>query len=319
MLHVSRTNLNLLVVLHAVLTEGSVTAAGKRLGLSQTAVSNALARLRSELGDPLVVRRGRGIVATPRATALLPELAHALATLEGVLAPSAPFDPRACTRTFTIALTDDQEIADLPRIHEAFRRELPHAVLRVETTERLVATDGLSRGTIDLALAPAMLRAPGVRSQPLFVEHGVLVARRDHPTLRGRVTIAQLEKVAFVDVRVTGDDSIGRRLAEKRLRDAGLTPVVRCSVPHFFAAAMLVATSDAVAGVPRRFAERVETLLPIQVLTSPLTPMELPLALFWHERTHADPASRYVRERIVEALAEAPRNVSRAPTRRRRA
>src|SRR5690349_12884865 len=140
MQHVSRTNLNLLVVLHAVLAEGSVTRAGRKLGLSQTAVSNALARLRGELGDPLVVRKGRGIVATPRALAMRPELEAALGRLDALLAPPRRYDPAASTRTFTLALTDDQAIADLPSVHEAVSAALPKASIRAVSIETLVAT-----------------------------------------------------------------------------------------------------------------------------------------------------------------------------------
>ena len=304
MLNVSKTNLNLLVVLHSVLTEGSVTRAGKKLGLSQTAVSNALARLRSELDDPLVVRRGRGIAPTPLAEALLPVIHGALGALDSVLGKPAPFDPRSSDQRFTLALTDDQEVADLPRIFRAFQRQLPLAVLRVETTERLVTSDGLTRGTIDMALGPSMLRGPGLKQRPLFIERGVLVVRRGHPIGKRRASLKALGEYAFIDVRVAGDDSVGRRMAERRLRDVGFTPKIACSVPHFFAAAVLASEGDAIAGIPRRFAERMAKLLPLQIVESPLSALEIPLSLLWHERTDADPAHRYLRDLIAVALSD---------------
>jgi DNA-binding transcriptional LysR family regulator len=305
MLHVSKSNLNLFVVLHRVLSEGSVTRAGKQLGLSQTAVSNALARLRSELGDPLVVRRGRGVAPTPRAEALLPIIEGALAALDSVLAKPAPFDPSRCEQVFTLALTDDQEVADLPRIFRAFQRELPRATLRVETTERLVTSDGLTRGTVDMALGPTMVRGPGLEQRALFVERGVLVVRRGHPLLRRRRSLSALRELSFIDVRVAGDDAVGRRLAERRFREAGFTPKIACSVPHFFAAAVLASEGDAVAGMPRRFAQRMVKVLPLAIVESPLSSLEIPLALLWHERTDADPAHRYVRDLIAKALGAA--------------
>ncbi|NUP13376.1 MAG: LysR family transcriptional regulator [Polyangiaceae bacterium] len=313
MLNVSKTNLNLFVVLHSVLTEGSVTRAGKKLGLSQTAVSNALARLRSELDDPLVVRRGRGIAPTPRAEALLPVIHRALDALDSALARPAPFDPASSVRAFTLALTDDQEIADLPRIFRAFQRELPLSSLRVETTERMVATDGLTRGTIDVALGPTMVRGPGLKQRPLFIERGVLVVRRGHPIIKRRAALSVLAEQCFIDVRVVGDEGVGRRLAERRLREVGFTPKIACSVPHFFAAAVLASEGDAIAAIPRRFAERMTKLLPLAIVESPLSAMELPMALFWHERTDADPAHRYMRDLITTALGEpAPRVSKRA-------
>src|SRR4028119_2332891 len=126
-------DLNLFVVLDAVLREGSVTAAAGRLHVTQSAVSNALARLRDLVGDPLLVRRGRGLVPTPVAAELAPRIAQALAQLGAVLTHRHGFDPAASTRCFTLALTDNQEVSDLPRILPRFTARLPQASLKVVT------------------------------------------------------------------------------------------------------------------------------------------------------------------------------------------
>src|SRR5262245_54120206 len=145
-------DLNLFVVLDAVLREGSVTGAAKRLHVTQPAVSNALSRLRELVGDPLLVRRGRGLVATPVAAALGPRVARALGDLSEALERERGFDPAQSERCFTIALADNQEVSDLPRIAQRFEKQLPRASLRVVTVERLHATDGLAAGAVDVAL-----------------------------------------------------------------------------------------------------------------------------------------------------------------------
>src|ERR1700722_18387508 len=130
MLIISRMNLaaldlNLFVVLHAVLEERSATRAAKRLNVTQSAVSNALARLRAVLGDPLVVRSGRGLVATPRAEELAPSIAQAIAHLEKALDRGRTFVPGESTRTFTIAAADNHQTSEAPVIAAAFAKSLP--------------------------------------------------------------------------------------------------------------------------------------------------------------------------------------------------
>ncbi|MFY0532606.1 LysR family transcriptional regulator [Nannocystis pusilla] len=186
-------DLNLFLVLDAVLTEGSATAAARRLHVTQSAVSNALARLREVVGDPLVVRRGRGLAPTPVAVQLQPRIAAGLHELRAALAAGREFDPATTTRRFSIALTDNQEVSDLPRIVARFERQLPCASLQVVTVERLIASDGLAAGLVDLALAPAAVTAPGLRQTPLYSEQGVLVVRRDNRKVGRRLDRAAFE------------------------------------------------------------------------------------------------------------------------------
>src|SRR4029077_6587939 len=128
--NLSAVDLNLFLVLHAVLEERSATRAAARLHVTQSAVSNALARLRHLLGDPLVVRRGRGLVPTPRADELAPLLREVASRLALALDRRA-FGPEESTRTFTISLADNYQACEVPRIARAFAARLPRAVLRV--------------------------------------------------------------------------------------------------------------------------------------------------------------------------------------------
>jgi DNA-binding transcriptional LysR family regulator len=301
----SAIDLNLFVVLDAVLAEGSATAAARRLHVTQSAVSNALARLRELVGDPLVVRRGRGLAPTPVALELAPRIAAVLHELRAALARDREFDPATTTRRFTIALTDNQEVSDLPRIVARFEQRLPLASLQVVTVERLISSDGLAAGLVDVALAPAAVTGPGLRQAPLYSEQGVVVVRRDNHKVGRRLDRAAFEATPYVDVQVVGEAGHGHRLARDALARAGLRRRVVLTVPHFMAAAVAVSRTDWITGLPRRFAAEVSRRLPLRTVVAPVEPLRFELVLQWHERTDADPGARYFRALILAALSDA--------------
>lgn len=300
----SAIDLNLFVVLDAVLREGGATAAAKRLHVTQSAVSNALARLRELLADPLLVRRGRGLVPTPLALELAPRITSALAQLAATVDRERRFDASTTTRCFTLVLTDNQEVSDLPRILPAFARQLPHASLKIVTVERMVAGDGLASGEVDLALGPAAVTGPGLRQAPLYREDGVLVVRRDNRRLGPRLDRATFNATPYVEVQVLGTAGVGHRIARDVMAREQVSPRVVLTVPHFMAAALAVSRSDWITGLPRRFAEYVRRLLPLRIVRAPFTPLAFPMALHWHARTDADPGVLLLRTIIRTTLAE---------------
>src|SRR5882672_7724264 len=162
---ITSIDLNLMLVLHTVLAERNVARAAERLHVTPSAVSNALARLRGAMGDPLVTRKGRGIVPTPRATELAPAIARAIRELELALV-AAPFDAASCTRTFTLAVADVGQVAWVPRLATGMRRELPLAYLRVVGIDALVSLGDLTSSEIDLHLGVAG-KGPGFHAEPL--------------------------------------------------------------------------------------------------------------------------------------------------------
>jgi len=145
-MNLASIDLNRLLVLHAVLSERSVTRAAAALHVTPSAVSNALARLRATFDDPLLVRSGRGLVPTPRATVLAPQLADAVAAMARVVDDQSNFDPARSTRTFTLACSDAEQISEVPRIAAACARKLPHARLRVMSVDQLKSRGGLAGG-----------------------------------------------------------------------------------------------------------------------------------------------------------------------------
>jgi|CZKU01.1.fsa_nt_gi DNA-binding transcriptional LysR family regulator len=190
-MNLSNIDLDLFVVLHAVLTERSATRAAARLHITRPAVSNALARLRLVLNDPLVVRSARGLVPTPRAMEIAPMVASALEQISAVVAQTATFDASTTTRRFTIACSDSEQISILPAVFGEFRRRLPAASLRVAGIDQMLATGGLSSGEVDVMIGTMPTAPAGLRIDLLLTDHFVCIARIRHPSLHRKLTSAQ--------------------------------------------------------------------------------------------------------------------------------
>ncbi|HEY5936881.1 MAG TPA: LysR family transcriptional regulator [Kofleriaceae bacterium] len=273
-------DLNLLLVLHTVLEERSVTAAAKRLHLTQPAVSNALARLRAALGDPLVVRSGRGLLPTPRAAEMVPRLATGLRELEALIDRPA-FDPATTTRTFTLA--DSEELSELPRLARAFAHSLPQATLRLATVED--PASALLDGTVDVALGGDALARGGLLRRVLYDDSSVLVVRRGHPLRRAPRRLAGVPRIVVQS---------GGRIPATSSR-------VAMTMPDYMSAALAVSRCDYATTLPQRFARSISRLLPLHIVRTVTTPV--PIALYWHERTHTDSGAAWFRALLIEAVS----------------
>jgi DNA-binding transcriptional LysR family regulator len=299
---ISALDLNLLLVLHTVLTERSVARAAERLHVTPSAVSNGLARLRSALGDPLVTRKGRGIVPTPRALALAPSIARGLRELESGLS-EAPFEPARCTRTFTLAISDAGQVTWGPRIAARMTRELPNARLRVVGIASLVALGDLTSSQVDLHVGLAM-RGAGLHVEPLLDERTTLVARDGHPALGRRLSPRALGTLRHVGVEMVPGKGF-RDLAGAAYARAGVHREVAMTVPSFMTAAAVVAATDLVATLPESLVAAQGRRLGVRGINAPVPAHIVKLALCWHDRTHADPAARCFRELVRRAILEA--------------
>jgi DNA-binding transcriptional LysR family regulator len=302
-MNVAALDLNLFVVLHAVLEERSATRAAKRLNVTQSAVSNALARLRAVLGDPLVVRSGRGLVATPRAEELAPIIAQAIAQLEKALDRGNAFVPGESTRTFTIAAADNHQTSEAPRIAASFAKSLPRAELRMVSADFLAASDGLASGEVDIAFVPSVMLGPGQLGERVFDERACLLVRRDHPKVRGKITPKLFNELRHIDVEVVlGKKGIGHRGAEQHWKSVGLQRTVAITVPYFTTAAMMASRTDCIAGLPSRAAEVLCRILPVKIAPTTFPLPSMGISITWHERTDSDAGAKYFRRLVVDAV-----------------
>jgi DNA-binding transcriptional LysR family regulator len=287
-------DLNLLQVFHLVVGERSVARAARRLHVTPSAVSNALARLRDLLGDPIVTRKGRGIVPTPRATELAPIIARTLAELDAALF-AAPFDPATCTRRFTLAIADPGQLAYVPRIAKQLAIDLPKAQLRVVGIDALVSLGDLGSSEIDVHIG-VRGQGPGLHTEPLIDETTVLIAQRRHR--------AKLETLRHVQVEMVPGRNL-RDPAGEAYRRANVRREIAITVPTFAAAAAVVAATDLVATVPLSFAKLYGSRLGFEIVRGAAPVYRVQLVLSWHDRTHSDPASIAFRAAIKEALGRA--------------
>lgn len=310
---------NLLRLLHVLLIEGSVTKTAARLRLTSPAVSNALHRLRAMLGDPLFVRSGRGLTPTPRALQMQPMLARAFDELERSI--DGPFDPKRCTQTFTIALSDADQVTLLPSLSQRFAERFARAQLRVVTLDTLTSSGGLASTEVDVTVSPP-LQGEGLYRRKLVDEEGVIVARKGHPRIKRRALTRELfNSERHVDVHVLlGRPGEGNRMAQRALEQLGLHRSIAVTVPSFAAVAAVVSSTDYLGGMPRRTAEFYARAVPLQVLEGVAPPLRFEMFLHWHERTQHDPAQIAFRSAIGGPKIAAPsrhERVTRAPSARR--
>jgi len=307
----SQLDLNLLVVLKTVLAERSVMRAARALHVTPSAVSNSLARLRQALKDPLVIKSGRGIVPTPRAAALAPELARALEDLDRAVHGDA-FDPTTTTRQFTLAIADAGQVVQVPRIAFDLARAMPRARLRVVGIDTLLSTGGLAGTEVDLALAALPGDPPGVHMVAVYKEKTVLVARRKHPLAGNTVSKRELGALRHVDVEIAPGRGY-RELASTYAR-LGIEREVALTVPTFTAAAAIVASTDFVATLPESFVARLGETFGVRKLAQSAPHLVVPIKLAWHERTEHDPLMRVFRE-VVRSSVQGLRGDARAKRR----
>jgi DNA-binding transcriptional LysR family regulator len=303
--NLANVDLNLFHVLHTVLEERSATGAARRLNVTQSAVSNALSRLRQLFGDPLVVRGAGGLVPTPRAEKLAPLIDSALSQLRAAVTSDPEFDPATTTQRFTLACTDAEAVALLPSLAELFAQRMPQASMRIVTLDQMSASDGLARGETDALIGLQQSVPPECRSVPLYTDEVVAIVRKGHPRIKGKKLSLDdylTTPHAMISLRVGGRESSIRRAIDKTFEKHKRRQKIALSLPQFHMVALATARTDYIGQMPRRVAETLAEYLPIRILELPIALPKLSLVLIWHERTHEDPGASLCRRTIVDAV-----------------
>ncbi len=306
-LHLSQIDLNLLVGLDTLLRERSVTQAAKRLGLSQSAMSHQLRRLREMFDDPLLVGGRGGMVTTPLAETLEGPVRRALLDLGRAIRGELSFDPVTAERSFTVATKDAVEILGLPPLLKMLAEEAPG--IRVRGTPLGPSTlTALQEGDVDLAIGPDLeeklgMRVPGLRRRVLSRSGWVCVLRRGHPLLARAqppvaLTLEQFLALRHVHVRPPGGDAESS-VIDELLAAQGHTRDVVARVSHFISALFAVASSELVATLARSIAQDIAPMLGLQLLEPPLPLPDTALVMTWHERFDEDPANKWLRAAMV--------------------
>ncbi|HMK80406.1 MAG TPA: LysR family transcriptional regulator [Xanthobacteraceae bacterium] len=290
---------NLLLTLDVLLQEGSVARAARRLRLSASAMSRALARLRQTTGDPLLVRAGRGLVPTPRALSLRAQVSGLVQDAEAVLRPAETIDLRKLSRTFTLRASEGFAETFGPALIARITREAPGVRLRFMLKPDK-DSGPLREGGVDLEIGViGAATGPEVRTQALFRDRFVGVVRQRHPLSRGRITPARYAAGRHVITSRRGRD---RGPIDDALAALGLQREIAVIVGGFATALALARSSDLIAGVPEHGTARLRAGMHSFAL--PVATPELTVSMLWHPRLDADPAHRWLRGRVREVCAK---------------
>jgi len=280
-------DLNLLVILEAVLAETSITRAARRLNLSQPAVSQALARARDVFGDELLVRDGAQMMLTPLARRLAPQLKEFCAGAATLLSP-AGFDPRSAAIDFTVCANDLSELLILPPLIASVAQQAPGCRVIVRAPEPY-----LIDAMIDFAIIGLPVPQGPFCSRDLHEDKFVVIARPGHPVLNEQLSPETFAGLSHALVSPTGQGIIGP--VDTALERLGLSRRIALSVTRFTTLPQIVASTDLIASVPSRFAVRPEVHTLCQVWPLPFESPRFTMRMVWHQMHDADPAHQWLR------------------------
>jgi DNA-binding transcriptional LysR family regulator len=322
----ARIDLNLLVAFDVLAQERNVTRAAERIGVTQSALSHSLRRLRELLGDPLLVRAREGMVLTSRAEALVVPLRAALLTVGRALDSPGAFEPRTARRTFTLASPDLFDVLVVPPLLARVRGEAPGVEMTVVSSHDAQLAQRLETGDVDFAILPhihasrVMPPAPppqGLAQTTLFRDGFSCLLRADHAALGKRRTLSLDAYCALPHVLVAPRGA-GPGPVDEVLEKLGRQRRVVLRVPNFYAALPIVARSDLVLTAPSSLGAIMDSGLKLALLAPPLQLPEHTVNVLWHERFANDPAHRWLRELLIAVARGVLRDLPRRRARPKR-
>lgn len=286
-----KLDLNLLPVLDAILATRSVSKAAAALALSKPATSHALARIRAQIGDPILVRAGQRWVLTERAESMVPHVRDTVRDARALLSARRPFDPKELRREFRIHSTDQMLSLVGLELGHAISRDAPNVGLRFLSLDDDEAT--ALRGDVDLALGVFHDLAPELHTQKLFDDRFVCIARKGHPRIDGKLTLE-----TFLAARHVGVAPKGRpgSVVDAALATRALTRRALRWVPYSSSVIEFVADSDCIATISERLARHAARRFELQILRPPVELPPCAGSQVWHARLDSDPAHAWLRK-----------------------
>ncbi len=292
-------DVGLLLTFDAMLRDKNVTHAAERLNITQSALSARLARLRQLLGDPLFIpsTSGRGMVASPHALTLAPELTRLLDHLTDFVGTARVFAAASSKRVFRIAATDNPVSILAPDLIPQLKAEAPQARLAFTMPDKARIADDLEQGEVDVFIGVNEDAAPGLMARKLFADAFVTAQRRGHPRGLFPMTIDEFCALDHLLISTSGGQFSG--MIDRALAELGRLRQVGVSVQSYALAPMVLASTDLVCTLPRRFLQRFEPMLDLVNTPLDLAPFEM--IMFWHPRMNADAAHIWLRQQILQS------------------
>lgn len=296
--NISNIDLNLLTVFDAVMEDGNTTRAAARLGLTQPAVSHALKRLRTLMGDALFVRTPRGMTPTPTAREMAPGVRAALEQMEALFRRERGFSPGKSTRRFVVGLSDYASFAILPGLLDRLATEAPGVSLSVKNTSHGEGAAMLDGDDVELIVGNFPPMPPHLRRQTLFRDGFLIAGRSGHPGLARKMTMKKYLNLDHLQISTRGDPY---GYVDAILDRKGLRRSVKVTVPHFLSAPFLLRRTDLIATEPRRLLEPMREMLSISLAKPPFAIPQFTVTQNWHSRYDGDAGHSWLRS-VLESL-----------------
>jgi DNA-binding transcriptional LysR family regulator len=322
---IGKTDLNLLKVFDAVYEDRNLVLAGRRLNLTQSAMSHALTRLREVVGDELFVRTGKGMVPTGRASAMAPGLRDCLRRIEATLGVQ-PFSAEQSNRRFVIAANDHVTVVILAPLARRLQEAAPGVDLVVRPSTRLDLAEQIDLGRIDLAIGIFAQVPPRLKSRTLMSQREVILMRKGHPASRRKLTLADLAKYPLVTLSVGGQEEgavdgfiverglarqsemFARHALEEALAEAGQVPRMRVTVPHALAIPAMLQDTNMLSIVPASLAKALTRGNELMIRQPPYHAGTSVTRAVWHQRNEHDPAHSWLRDMVATTARNAQGN-----------
>ena len=292
------TDLNLFIAFDVIYTEKNLTKSGQVLGITQPAVSNALARLRDLFNDELFIRTSRGMIPTPVANQLIGDIRNALSLIQNTISVSEKFDPSTADMTFKISIGDTSEYRLLPLLIKELAEIAPKVKVETYLTARKDAPRELASGAIDFSIDPPLQSDQHLKHEKIYQEDYVMIVRKDHPILKKqKITIEDYLDLSHIHI---SNRKTGMGHVDMTLYKLGLTRDIYLRAQHFLVAPYIVEQSDMAITTTKGFA--VDRNLAWRELPFDIDP--LVLHLYWHENNDNESSSKWMRDLMLKTYGK---------------
>jgi DNA-binding transcriptional LysR family regulator len=295
---------NLLVALDALLEEANVTRAAARIGVTQSAMSQTLARIRSQFDDPILVKVGRRMELSPFAKRIQGRLRRAVTELEAVVRDRPDFDPATASHRVVIAMVDYLAMVLLPPLHDTVSERAPGLDVALHALDAEAITPRLAEGVVHLYVGVQGQTERALTTESLFEEPFVVVMREDHPAADDELSAEIYATWSHVHVSPRRERG---SVVERALGKAGHSRHVAVEVPYFSLVPELLAGSDLIATVPSSIAHRWRRHEGLVCRKPPISLPEISICMAWHPTFSRDPALEWLRSTVAEVSESIPR------------
>ncbi|AOK52371.1 LysR family transcriptional regulator [Burkholderia stagnalis] len=296
-MRLSKIDLNLFVVFEAIYNKRNLTRAAELLSITQPAVSNALARLRKTLNDPLFVSTPAGMVPTPMAENIVGRVREALQLLDASAHEGDVFDPASSERVFRLSMSDLTEALLMPALGELLQQHAPRMQVRSYYMDRRELPTALANGSVDIAIDSALIGDPNLHQALLVRDRYACMIRRDHPFKGDVLTLDDYLAMGHIHVssRRKGSGHVDAELAR-----LGQRRNIQMRVQHYMVAPLIAMRGDLVLTAPLRLLRS----YPARVLELPFELPDLEYCCYWHRSADRDHANQWLREQLMQLMRD---------------